>query len=39
MCCWRRIEMISFTDYVRNEEILQSQEAEKYHTYNKKEEG
>ena len=31
--CWRRIEKISFTDHVRNEEVLlKSQGAEKYPT-------
>jgi hypothetical protein len=30
--------MISWTERVRNEEVLQSQEGEKYPTYNKKEE-
>jgi hypothetical protein len=37
--CWRRIEKISFTDRVRNEEVLESQGAEEYPTYSNKKEG
>jgi hypothetical protein len=33
MWCWRRMERISWTDHVRNEEVLlKSQEAEEYPT-------
>jgi hypothetical protein len=39
MWCWRRMEKISWTDRVRNEEILQSQGGEEYPTYNKKKKG
>jgi hypothetical protein len=35
---WRRMEKISWTDRVRNEEIIQSQGGEEYHTKNKKKE-
>jgi hypothetical protein len=36
----RRMEKISWTDYVRNEEVLQSViGGEEYHTYSKKKEG
>jgi len=35
--CWRRIEKISWTDRVRNEEAIQSQGEEEYRTKNKKE--
>jgi hypothetical protein len=38
MRCWRRLEKISWTDRVRNEE-LQSQRGTEYPTYNKKKEG
>jgi len=31
MCCWRRMEKISWTDHVRNEEVL-LQGAEEYPT-------
>jgi hypothetical protein len=30
MWCWRRMEKISWTDHVRNEEVLRSQGAEEY---------
>ena len=36
MRCWRRMEKISWTDRVRNKEILYSQGGEEYHTYSKK---
>jgi len=40
MWCWRRMEKISWTDHVRNEEVLlKSQRAEEYPTRNKKTEG
>ena len=39
MWCWRRMEKISWTDRVRNEEVLHSQGGEEYPTYNKKKEG
>jgi hypothetical protein len=40
MWCWRRMEKIIWTTYVRNEEVLlKSQGGEKYPTHNKKEEG
>jgi len=39
MWCWRRMEKISWTDHVRNEEVLLSQSAEEYPTRNKKTEG
>jgi vacuolar-type H+-ATPase subunit I/STV1 len=36
MCCWRRMEKISWTEHVRNEEVLlKSQVAEKYPAWNK----
>jgi hypothetical protein len=35
MWCWRRMENISWTEHVRNEEILLSQRAEKYPTQNR----
>ena len=38
MCCWRRMEKISWTDRVRNEEVLQSQGGQEYPTYNKEKE-
>jgi hypothetical protein len=28
MCCWRRMEKISWTEHVRNEELLHSTEEE-----------
>jgi hypothetical protein len=34
--CWRRMEKISWTDRVRNKEILYSQGGEEYHIYSKK---
>jgi hypothetical protein len=34
--CWRRMEKISWTDRVRNEEGLHSQGGEEYPTYNEK---
>jgi hypothetical protein len=37
MWCWR-MEKISWTDRVRNEEVLHSQGGEEYPTYNKKKE-
>ena len=40
MWCWRRMEKISWTDHVRNEDVLlKSQWAEVYPTWNKKTEG
>jgi hypothetical protein len=40
MWCWRRMEKISWTYCVRNEEVLhKSQGREEYATYNKKKEG
>jgi len=36
MWCWRRMDKISWTDHVRNEEVLW---AEEYPTRNKKTEG
>ena len=40
MWCWRRMEKISWTDHVRNEEVLlKGQWAEEYPTWNKKTEG
>jgi len=39
MWCWRRTEKISRTNYVKNEEVLQSQRGEEYPTNNKKREG
>jgi hypothetical protein len=40
MWCWRRMEKISWTDRVRNEEVItQSQGGEEYRTYNKKKKG
>jgi hypothetical protein len=39
MWCCRRMEKISWTDRMRNEEVLHSQGGEEYHTYSKKEEG
>jgi hypothetical protein len=38
MWCWRRLEKISWTDRVRNEEVLHSQ-GQEYPTYNKKKKG
>jgi hypothetical protein len=37
MWCWRRMEKISWTDRVRNEEVLHR--VKKYPTYNKKKKG
>ena len=38
--CWRGMEKISWTDHVRNEEVLlKSQGAEEYPTWNNKTEG
>jgi hypothetical protein len=31
--CWRRIEKISWTDHVRNEEVLHSQGGEEYNVH------
>jgi hypothetical protein len=39
MWFWRRMEKISWTDHVRNEEVLQSPGGKEYPTYNKKKEG
>jgi hypothetical protein len=39
MWCWRRMEKISWTDHVRNEEVLHRVKEEEYPTYNKKEKG
>ena len=40
MCWCRRMEKISWTDRVRNEEVLlKGQGGEEYRTYNKKREG
>jgi hypothetical protein len=41
MWCWRRMEKISWTDHVINEEvcITHSQRGEEYPTYNKKKKG
>jgi hypothetical protein len=42
MWCWRRMEKISWTDRVRNEEVqhyVGSQGGEEYPTYNTKKEG
>jgi hypothetical protein len=39
MWSWRRIEKISWTDHVRNEEVLLSQWAEEHPTRNQKTEG
>ena len=40
MWCWRRVEKISWTDHMRNEEVLlKSQWAEEYPTWNKENEG
>jgi len=39
ICCWRRMERISWTDRVKNEEILQSQGGKERLTYNKRKEG
>jgi hypothetical protein len=40
MWCWRRMEKISWTDRVRNEEVLHRvKEGEEYPTYNKKKKG
>jgi hypothetical protein len=36
MCCWRRMEEISWTDRVRNEEVLHSHGGEECPIYNKK---
>ena len=37
--CWRRMEKISWTEYVGNKEVFHSQGGEEYHTYSKKKEG
>jgi len=37
-CCWRRMNTIIWTDYGRNEEVLQSQRGEEYPTTHKKKE-
>jgi len=37
--CWRRMEKISWTNHVKNEEVLQSQEGKELPTHNKKKEG
>jgi len=34
--CWRRMEKISLTDRVRNEEVLQRVKEDEYITYNKR---
>jgi len=39
MWYWRRIQKISWTDYMRNADITESQEGEEYPTYNKNKEG
>ena len=36
--CWRRMEKISWTNHVKNEEVLQSQEGKELPTHNKKKE-
>jgi hypothetical protein len=36
--CWRKMEKISWTDRVRNEEVLHRQRRQKYPIYNKKKE-
>jgi hypothetical protein len=37
--CWRRMEKTSWTNYMRNEDVLHSQGGEEYPKYNKKKEG
>ena len=41
MCCWTRMEMMSWTYYVKNAEVLYrfKEERNSYPTYNKKKEG
>jgi hypothetical protein len=36
---WTSMEKISWTDSVRNEEVLHSQEGQEWHTYSKNKEG
>jgi hypothetical protein len=37
MCCWRRMEKISWTDCVKNREVLRS--GKEHRMYDKKKEG
>ena len=39
ICCWRRIEKVSWTDRVRNEVLQESQGRNEYPRYNKNREG